>query len=165
MFVHTEEGLINLNCYSRVDIVEDASIWSLAAFMEVNTTDFSGISLAEFDEEVEARYNLCCLYSALEAGETVWDPCEVEPFLDLWDKAKKALSAENKLHSPVPSYVLNTLKLNITGLREITIKNIRGNRARSITDAEKDAVEKRIKHTLPSVARSWKIEWEDIIRE
>ena len=174
MFVYRgHSGLINLNCYLHVDVVkrERDGVWQLTAFTEADRTGFSPTtdrpeySFATYSEEVEARYAFCHLYSALEAGKSVWDPREVGRFSDLWSKVKKYLSTQPKNPSHVPLKVLDALKLKITGLREITIEDIRDDRDISITDREKDSVQNKLKNTLTSVdpmdKAAWEIKWED----
>ena len=77
MFVRTENhGIINLSCFPQVDVVGYSGVWRLQAFYQKSpnapTFSVSGFPLAEFKEEIEARYSFCRLYSALEAGESVW---------------------------------------------------------------------------------------------
>ena len=93
MFVHTENhGLINLNCFPQVDVVKHGEAWLLQAFYQeppsAPTNFLSGFSLAEFKEDIQAKYSFCCLYSALEAGLSVWDPRTVQGFSDLLDLRK-----------------------------------------------------------------------------
>ena len=164
MFVFTEdEGFINLNSFTRVDIFKDENVWSLHAFIGTDSTDVSGFSLAQYADEVQAWYSLCHLYSALEAGKSAWAPREVGSFSDLWGEVKKNLSTQRKNPPFVPLRVLDALTLKITGLREITIENIR-NTPDSITDPEKESVQNKLKNTLTSVdpmdAVTWEIKWE-----
>ena len=174
MFVNTQNhSLINLNCYLSVAVVERDGKWQLTAFTEADRTGFSPTTampefpFAVFSEEVDARYAFCHLYSALEAGRAVWNPSEVESFSDLWSQAKVALLNEIHAHAPIALHVLGTLELKITGLREITILNIRGDSRSSITNTEKDIVEKKIKNALESIdpmdKAAWKIDWKDIM--
>lgn len=161
MFVNAEHGLVNLNCYASVCVHQTPdNRWVLQAFTSVES---SWVVLADYDDKVQAWYSLCDLYSALEAGKSVWDPREVGSFSDLWNKAKKALSTEVKKHTPISLHILDALKLKITGLREITIEIIRGSRDLSIKPSEKDAVEQKLAATLKSEDLfEWDIEWEDV---
>lgn len=171
MFVKTENhGIINLNCYSRVDVVEHNNAWLLKAFIETSVNanfsqviprDSTGFPLAEFSEEIQARYSFCRLYSALEARFTVWDPCTVESFSGLWNKAKNELSAPSKQNKRfVHLDVLKPLELEITGLREITITS-----DKPINKKEKGFIESKIKDKLgavdPMLKATWKIDWKD----
>lgn len=178
MFVYTRhKGLVNLNCYPFVDVIKSKDDkWLLQAFTQAESErnwlrqDFTqaDVVLAVFDEEVEARYNLYCLYRALEVGETVWDPCKVHSFLRLWDAIKEYFVDDYNrppLHIPPP--VLDALTLKITGLREITIEYPYGDRQLSITPDAKQAFEKKFKEKLQSVEPMrgdvvWKIKWQDI---
>lgn len=165
MFVRTEKhGIINLNCYPRVDVVEDDGVWILKAFVEADRrkADFfsTGISLETFREEVQAEYSFCRLYSSLEAGLSVWDPSAVESFSGLWNKAKRELSSYNGPHVGLDT--LELLELEITGFREITINMIHT----VISEQQQGYVESKIKYTLnavdPMKEAVWKIYWEDI---
>ena len=180
MFVKTEDhGIINLSCFPQVDVVKHGDTWRLQAFSQkppnAPTNFLSGFPLAEFKEEVEARYGFCRLYSALEAGVSVWDPHTVGWFSDLWGKAKKELSSPNKAISKphVHLEILEPLELKITGLREITIVypviNRRGGVSPIVTSEEvKGNIENKIQSTLKAAdpmqnsLTEWKIDWEDL---
>ena len=167
MFVITENhGIINLSCFPQVDVIEHDGVWLLQAFYQkpLNAPTFflSGFPLAEFKEEIEARYSFCRLYSALEAGESVWDPRTVGWFSDLWGKAKKELSSSGNPHIDLD--ILEQLELEITGLREITISYD----SADIYENERRGIESKIQYTFAaadpvqnSLAR-WKIDWIDI---
>ena len=167
MFVHTENhGLINLNCFPQVDVIEHDGVWLLQAFYQkppsAPTFFFSGFSLAEFKDEVEARYSFCRLYSALEAGLSVWDPRTVQWFSDLWGKAKKNLSSNAPRNRTfVRLETLKLLELKITGLREITIGFYE-----HVLEEERSNIENKIKNTLKAVdpvqETVWKIDWKDL---
>ena len=172
MFVKTENhGIINLNCYPRVDVVEHDGAWLLKAFIETDAkkADFfqgeqkglAGFLLAKFNEEIQANYSFCHLYSTLEAGLFVWDPSAVESFSGLWNKAKNELSSNKPSGKPfIHLEILNPLELKITGLREITILFT------NILENEKDNIENKIKNTLKAVdpmqEAVWKVDWKDI---
>ena len=174
MFVYRGHSeLINLNGYQHVDVVksERFGVWQLTAFTKADVTgeaftrEMPAYAFATFTEEIEARYAFCHLYSALETGKMAWNPHEVESFSDLWSKVKEFLSTQPNKPSFVPLKVLDALTLKITGLREITIENIRNDRDLSITDREKESVLIKLKNTLPSVdpmdAVTWEIKWEN----
>ena len=168
MFVHTENhGIINLSCFPQVDVVQHGDVWLLQAFYQkppnAPTFFLSGFSLAEFNEEVEARYSFCRLYSALGAGLSVWDPRTGQWFSDLWIKAKSELSSHNPRNKTfVHLATLDMLRLEITGLHEITI----GYYLTEISEKEKVDVENKIKNTLkaadPMPNAVWKIDWKDL---
>ena len=166
MFVHTENhGLINLNCFPQVDVVGYDGVWRLHAFDKKppNAPTFSlpGFPLAEFKEEIEARYSFCRLYSALEAKLFVWDPLKVQQFSELWYKAKADLSSFNIPYLGLED--LNLLELEIVGLRKITISYRYGD----IPEADKAKVEDKIQSVLKSAdpmqhsLTVWKIDWKD----
>ena len=168
MFVITENhGIINLSCFPQVDVIEHDGVWQLQAFYQkppnAPTVFLSGFSLAEFKEEIQAKYSFCCLYSALEAGLSVWDPRTVQWFSDLWGKAKKELSSFNNPHVDLDR--LNLLELKITGLREITI----GYYSAEISEKEKRGIENKIDYVLkaadPMSKAVWKIDWKDLEEE
>ena len=163
MFVITENhGIINLSCFPQVDVVGYSGVWRLQAFYQkppnAPTFSVSGFPLAEFKEEIEARYSFCRLYSALEAGESVWDPRTVGWFSDLWGKAKKGLSSSGNRE------ILELLELEITGLREIII----GYDSTDIYESGKRAIEEKIQDTLraadpmQSSLTRWEIDWKDL---
>ena len=169
MFVKTENhGIINLNCYSRVDVVKYNDAWLLKAFIETSVNanfsqviprDSTGFPLATFNEEVEARYSFCRLYSALETRYSVWDPRAVESFSGLWRKAKNELPSPNPRNKQfVRLDVLEPLELEITGLREITITS-----DEPIHEKEKGFIESKIKNKLQAVdpmpKAAWEIDW------
>ena len=169
MFVISENhGIINLNCFPQVDVVGyDGNTWRLQAFYQkpsnAPTFSLSGFPLAEFKEEIEARYSFCRLYSALQAGESVWDPLMVKHrFSDLWGKAKKELSSSGDPHVDLDR--LNLLELEITGLREITISYCHGD----IFETDKKKIENKIQSTLRAADPmqgsliSWEIDWKDL---
>lgn len=169
MFVKTENhGIINLSCFPQVDVVEHYGVWRLQAFYQkppnAPTNFLSGFSLAEFKDEVEARYSFCRLYSALEARLSVWDPRTVQWFSDLWGEAKSELSSHNPRNKTfVHLDRLGLLELKITGLREITI----GYYLTEISEKERVDVENKIQYTLKTAdpmqkALSWKIDWKDL---
>lgn len=169
MFVKTENhGIINLNCFPQVDVVEHRGVWLLQAFYQkppnAPTFFLSGFSLAEFKEEVQAQYSFCHLYSALEAGLSVWDPRAVESFFSLWNKARRELSSNNPRNKTfVRLDELEELTLEITGLREITISDLNA----VASEKEKGYIENKIKTTLKTVDPMrekvvWKIDWKDI---
>lgn len=178
MFVKTENhGIINLSCFPQVDVIEHAGVWLLQAFYQkppnAPTFFMSGFSLAEFKDEVEARYSFCRLYSALEAGLSVWDPRTVQWFSDLWGKAKTELSSPPKTRGKphVHLKILEPLKLKITGLREIAIVypavSDRGGVSPIVTSEKvKGNIEDKIKNTLKAVdpmpEAAWEIDWKDI---
>ena len=168
MFVKTENhGLINLNCFPQVDVVEHRGVWLLQAFYQkppnAPTFFLSGFPLAEFKKELEAKYSFCRLYSALESSLSVWDPRTVDWFSDLWGKAKKELSSSNKPHVDLDK--LELLELKITGLREITI----GYYSTDIYSEEKRDIENKINYVLQAVDPApmpvWKIDWKDLEEE
>ena len=165
MFVHTENhGLINLNCFPQVDVIKHGEVWLLQAFDKkpANAPTFSlpGFPLAEFKEEIEARYSFCRLYSALEAGVSVWDPLAAGWFSDLWGKAKKELSASRHIDSDV----LEQLELEITDLREIII----GCDLATVSIERKRAICDKIQCTLAAAdpvqnsLTTWKIDWKNL---
>lgn len=173
MFVKTENhGIINLNCYPRIDVIEYDGAWLLKTFIETDmnkakffdaTRGLMGFSLAEFNEEVQAKYSFCHLYSALEAGLSVWDPRAVESFSGLWSKAKNELSSNNPRNKTfVRLETLELLELKITDLREITISVS----LTAILEKEKGDIENKIENTLKAVdprqEAVWKIDWKDI---
>lgn len=167
MFVITENhGIINLSCFPQVDVVGYDGVWRVQAFYQkppgAPTFFLSGFTLAEFKEEIEARYSFCRLYSALKAGESVWDPRTAGWFSDLWGKAKKGLSSSGNPHIDLD--ILELLELEITGLREITI----GYDSTDIYESRKRAIEKEIQDTLraadpmQSSLTRWEIDWKDL---
>ena len=172
MFVKTENhGIINLNCFPRIDVIEYDGAWLLKAFiqMDMNKAEFfegstrgPGPLLAKFNKEVQAKYSFCHLYSALEAGLSVWDPHAVESFSGLWSNAKKELSSiDPRNRTFVDLETLKLLELKITGLREITI-----NFYEPVRENERGNIENKIKNTLKAVdpmqETVWKVDWKDI---
>ena len=124
MYVATEKhGIVNLTCYPRIDVVTANNSWVLHAFRhaDVIKSNFegtlSGVSLATFDEEIEANYSYCNLFSSLESGKSTWDPKAVGSFSDLWEKVKQEIPSVTS----VPQASLEKLELSISGLQEITI--------------------------------------------
>ena len=126
MFTITEKSeIINLAQHRHIRVRKDnhSDKYLIVAYTDkTQGPQMNGVDLdvlATFDEEIEARYSLCNLYSAMEAGKSTWNPIAISSFADLWEKAKSIILSDNRVSAP--DTALDALDLNIPGLRKITI--------------------------------------------
>lgn len=124
MFVLTKNSkIINLAQHRCILVrkFDNSDKYSIVAYTDITQgmqMDGGDLDvLAVFNEEIEAEYSLCNLYSAIEAGKHTWNPHAINSFADLWEKAKEEIPST----VGVPHASLEKLELSISGLREITI--------------------------------------------
>lgn len=122
MFTITEKiDIINLAKHRRIRVREDhnSNKYLIVAYTDkTQGMQMDGVDLdvlATFNEEIEAKYSLCNLYSAIEAGMSIWNPHSIRSFSDLWEKAKSEIQVS------APKTALDKLDLSISGFRKITI--------------------------------------------
>ena len=101
MYITTQEnGIINSDNYPRIDVYSDDDTYVLCAFTE-RDPDQSGpkqrISIAVYNEKVNAYYALVHLYRSLDMEKNTWDSKNVSLFSDIWDKVKQKLSNDQRL--------------------------------------------------------------------
>ena len=169
MFVMTEKNeVINLAQHRciRVRKANDGNKHLIVAYTDkTQGPQIDGIDLnilATFNEEIEAKYSYCNLYSTIEAGRSTWNPRSISSFSDLWEKAKGQIPSA----VGVPVASLEALQLSISGLREITIayprRGASGGGALGLSDEQ--PVAEKLKKVLEAEepdGSKWTIEFTD----
>ena len=170
MFVITEKcEIINLAQHRRIRVREDYNNnkYLIVAYtdktqgMQMDGGDLD--VLATFNEEIEARYSLCNLYSTIEAGKSTWNPHSISSFSDLWERAKSVILSDDRVSAPKTA--LDKLDLSISGSCKITITDpIRDSKRVSIGCSEEkpiiEALNKQLKVGCPN-SSEWTIEFQD----
>ena len=168
--VNQENQIINLaqHRHIRVHKVDDSDKYQIVAYIDkTQGPQMNGIDLdvlATFNEEIEARYSLFNLYSAIEADKSTWNFQAISSFSDLWEKAKLVILSDDRVSASKTA--LDKLDLSISGFRKITItdlsRNLRG--GGSIGSSEEkpiiEALNKALEAECPNGSK-WTIEFQD----
>ncbi len=167
MFMILEsEGIINLACYSRINVVPYNNKFQICAFLtndrvallDDRNFDLKTITLATYDNELDANYCLWHLYHTLQSGEKSWNPEYVKMPSDAWKTTKKEFRS-TELHI---KNVVKTARLCLSGLCEWTIEydpNITA-RYRNLSTDDYTAVEDKFRNILDSeLTKEIQIEW------
>ncbi len=121
MHITTEErGIINPDNYPRIDIYPDAETYLLCAFTERDPDQSASkqrITIAVYNEKIDADYALVHLYRALDMAKNTWHSKDVPLLSDVWDKVKQKLS--NDQH--VSDFIKNA-SIDVTLPDQLTIK-------------------------------------------
>ena len=119
--------------------------------------------LATFNEEIDAKYSLCNLYSTIEAGKSTWNPHSISSFSDLWEKAKSEIQSDERVSAPKTA--LDKLDLSISGRCKITITDPVRNRSGGYIGAseEKPIIEalNKVLEAEGTKGEKWIIEFQD----
>lgn len=122
MYVTTEkQGIINPSNYPRIDVYPDADIYVLCAFTERspdrNEPEYR-VTIATYNDRVDADYALIHLYRSLDIGENTWDPKNVPLLSDMWNKVKQKLSNEENVSE---SFLIKSASLTLSLPDQLTI--------------------------------------------
>lgn len=160
------EGIINLACYSRINVVVYNNKFQICAFLtndpvtslEDRNFDLKTITLATYDNELDANYCLWHLYHTLQSGENSWNPEDVKMPSDAWKATKKEFRS-TELHI---KNVVKTARLCLSGLYEWTIEydpNI-DVRYKKLPSADYAAAAEKLHNILDSeLTKEIQIEW------
>ena len=120
MYITTENnGIINSDNYPRIDVYSDDNTYVLCAFTERDPDQSDPkqrISIAVYNEKVNAYYALIHLYRYLDMEKNTWDSKNVPLFSDIWDKVKQKLSNDQRL-----SKLVNNVSHDIALPAQLTI--------------------------------------------
>lgn len=143
MYLTTEkQGIINPDNYPRIDVYLDADIYVLCAFTERSPDQNEPkhrITIATYNDRVDADYALIHLYRALDMGENTWNSKDVPLLSDIWNEVKQNLS--NDQH--VSNLIKNT-SLDITLPDQLTIKIPYPRPEEDIDDKEIDFIQSEV---------------------
>ena len=120
MYIITENnGIINLDHYPRVGIYQHQETHILSAITVPDSIKRGDerITIAKYNQRVDADYTLLSLYSALAMGSNTWDPRSVISISQLWCEVKQEFSSDNNIWGLTKNAILNlidTNKLTIT---------------------------------------------------
>ena len=111
MYITTQEnGIINPDNYPRIDVYSDADTYVLCAFTE-RSPDQSDpkqrITIAVYNEKVDADYALIHLYASLNMGEKTWDSKNAPLLSEAWDEVKQKFSNDQQASKLIKDAFLN----------------------------------------------------------
>ena len=164
MYVITKmSGIINLDCYPRVDVFTKNNIHLLCAFsrLDARAVPQDGIVIAEFDNRADADYTFRNLCEVIAANRSTWNVSTVELLSDFWTQVKAELPSDI-----IPPSLLEELKLRVTDLNEIAViypSAFDSKTGTYISDNEKAKVENKLIEVLnaqSSMETEWKVKWE-----
>lgn len=139
MHITTEEkGIINPDNYPRIDIYSDAGTYLLCAFTERDpdrSAPKQRITIAAYNEKIDADYALIHLYRALDMAKNTWHSKDVPLLSDMWNKVKQKLS--NDQH--VSEFIKNA-SIDVTLPDQLTIKILYPGPEDEIDDKETDFI-------------------------
>ena len=120
MYITTEDnGIINSDNYPRIDVYSDDDTYLLCAFTERDPDQSDPkqrISIAVYNEKVNADYALIHLYRSLDMEKNTWDSKNVPRFSDMWNEVKQKLSNNQRL-----SKLVNNASYDIALPDQLTI--------------------------------------------
>ena len=160
------KGIINLTCYPRITVVEYKDAFRVFAFLELMPVEtladsnlhWKTITLATFDDELDAHYCLWHLYHSLQSGEKSWNPENIKMPSDAWQTTKKEFRSTG-FHI---KNVVKTAFLCLSGFYQWTIEydpNIVA-RYKDFSSDDYAAVEKMLRDKLDSeLTKEIQIEW------
>ena len=166
-----QKGIINLSCYPRITVVPYKDAFRVCAFLELMPVEtladsnfhWKTITLATFDNELDAHYCLWHLCHSLQAGVKSWATADVKRPTDVWQNAKKEIGTQ--LHI---GRVIKTAVLRLSGFYEWTIEYDPRIKARykDLFDDDYAIVKNKLHAELDSgVATQIKIKWAPQTRE
>lgn len=121
MHITTEErGIINPDNYPRIDIYPDVETYLLCAFTERGLDQSEPkqrITIAAYNERVDAYYALLHLYRALDMAKNTWHSKDVPLLSDIWNTVKQKLSNDQHV-----SEFIKDASIDVTLPDQLTIK-------------------------------------------
>lgn len=159
-------GIINLACYPSINVVEYKNAFLLCAFLELvpvaslddRSLDWKTITLATYDNELDAHYCLWHLFHSLQSGKKSWDPADVQRPCDAWETTQSEL-LRTRLN--IKHWVKNAT-LCYSGFYEWTIEYDQRMEERypTISSADNEEVEDKLRNILDSeLAKKVEIKW------
>lgn len=139
MHITTEErGIINPDSYPRIDIYPEAETYLLCAFTERDLDQSEPkqrITIAVYNEKVDAYYALIHLYRALDMAKNTWHSKDVPLLSDIWNKVKQKLSNDQHV-----SDLIKNASIDVTLPDQLTIKIPYSFAEKKIDDKETDFI-------------------------
>ena len=133
-----EKGIINPDNYPRIDIYPDAGDYLLCAFTERDPDQNAPkqrITIAIYNEKVDADYALIHLYRALDMAKNTWHSKDVPLLSDIWNKVKQKLSNDQHV-----SELIKNASIDVTLPDQLTIKMPYSVPEDEINDKESDFI-------------------------
>lgn len=115
----TEHGIINLDHYPRVAVSYDQKSYLLCVFTEKNPSNPKNpkITIAKYNERVDADYALAELYCVLGTGGSTWDPGSAPLVSDIWYMVKLNHQRDTEIRALTKDVILK-----VTGTGNIIIE-------------------------------------------
>ena len=127
--INERKGVINLNCYPRIDVVEDNNNYLLVAFIKAEQDNEQSqnkyyykhsITIMKFVTEVDAKYCLWHLYRSISNDKKTWEPGEIYLPSKAWETLIEKFCEKSKFES---HKLLSDTTLKCEGSRKIVVSH------------------------------------------
>lgn len=147
----TQEGVINIAHYPRLNVYPDMNSYLLCAFSKpafYASEPDERIVIARYSRKEDADYALYHLFKSLDAKKPTWDVSNVKLLSVLWHQIKQDCTGSD---------LVRNADINVTGLNEVTITYEQGFDI-EYRSTEKELVENKLKDTL-KVLDPFHVKW------
>lgn len=137
----TQDGVINISHYPRLNVYPDMNSFLLCAFSKpafYAAEPDERVVIARYSRKEDADYALYHLFKSLDAKQPTWDVSNVQSLSVLWHQIKQECIGND---------LVKNSNISVTGLNEITVMYDHGFDIEYRT-TERELVENKLKDAL-----------------